>query len=165
MPGIRHKSDVGGVRLNIGTAEAMRDAFHEMASCLGPRCTVAAMAAKGVELALGVVRDEQFGPVVLISAGGTLIEVLRDRQAAIPPFDENWAHRLLDRLTLRSLLDGHRGEPPVDIVSLVTVIARFSKLASDLGDLISEMDVNPLIVSSRGVIAVDAITIPSTENS
>ena len=165
MPGIRHKSDVGGVRLNIRTAEAMRDAFHEMASCLGPRCAVAAMAEKGVELALGVVRDEQFGPVVLIGSGGTLIEVLRDRQAALPPFDENWARRLLDRLSLRSLLDGHRGEPPADIVSLLTVIARFSKLASDLGDLISEMDVNPVIVSSRGVIAVDAITIPSTENA
>jgi acetate---CoA ligase (ADP-forming) len=163
MPGIRHKSDVGGVRLNIQAAEALRDSFDEMASRLGARSIVAAMAPKGVELALGIVRDEQFGPVVLISAGGTLIELLRDRQAALPPFDEGWARRLLDRLTLRSLLDGHRGKAPADIASLAAVIARFSILASDLGDLIAEMDVNPLIVSPEGVIAVDALTIPTAE--
>ncbi|MFO1088036.1 MAG: acetate--CoA ligase family protein [Hyphomicrobiales bacterium] len=165
MPGIRHKSDVGGVRLNIGSVKDLHAAFGDMAGRLGPRAVIGAMASKGVELALGIVRDEQFGPVVLISAGGTLIEVLHDRQAALPPFDEIWARRLLDRLTLRKLLDGHRGEPPADIASLVAVIARFSLLARDLGDLIAEMDVNPLIVSTHGVTAVDALTIPIAEST
>lgn len=160
MPGIRHKSDVGGVRLNLGSPAMLRDAFADMADRLGPRALIAAMAPKGVEIALGVVRDPQFGPMVLISAGGTLIEVLRDRQAAFPPLDEHRARRLVDRLALRPVLDGHRGDPPADIASLVAAIARFSRLACDLGDLIAEMDVNPLIVSSRGVVAVDALTIP-----
>lgn len=165
MPGIRHKSDVGGVRLNVGSAEALRAAFDDMSSRLGTRTVVSAMAPKGIELALGIVRDEQFGPVVLISAGGTLIEVLRDRQAALPPFDESWARRLVDRLNLRSLLEGHRGEPPADVTFLAATIARFSLLARDLGDLIAEMDVNPLIVSAHGVIAVDALTIPFAESA
>lgn len=163
MPGIRHKTDVGGVRLNIGSTEALRNAFEDISSRLGTRNVVAAMAPKGVELALGIVRDEQFGPVVLISAGGTLIEVLRDKQSALPPFDENWARRLVDRLSVRTLLDGHRGEPPTDVKALALVISRFSRLAHDLGDLIAEMDVNPLIVSARGVVAVDALTFPISE--
>lgn len=165
MPGIRHKSDVGGVHLNLGSAERLCSAFHDMATRLGARSVVSAMAPKGVELALGIVRDAQFGPIVLISAGGTLIEVLHDRLPALPPFDEHWARRLLDRLTLRSLLEGHRGELPCDIASLVAVITRFSLLARDLGDLIAEMDVNPVIVSARGVIAVDALTIPYAESA
>jgi len=118
------------------------------------------MAKPGIELALGLVHDGQFGPIMMVGAGGTLIEVLRDRQVALPPLDGLRAMRLLDRLRLRPLLDGHRRRPAADLEKLAIAIARFSLLAASLGDLIGELDVNPLIAGADGVVAVDALVLP-----
>ncbi|HEX4572978.1 MAG TPA: acetate--CoA ligase family protein, partial [Dongiaceae bacterium] len=104
-PGIHHKSEVEGMRLGLATAGEVALAYEALARCLGPRVIVAAMAKPGIELALGLVRDSQFGPIMMVGAGGTLIEVLRDRQVALPPLDGLRAMRLLDRLRLRPLLD------------------------------------------------------------
>ena len=86
-----------------------------MAGRLGPRVAVGAMAPAGVEVALGIVRDPTFGPLVLVAAGGILVELLHDRALAFPPLDEVGARRLVDRLQIRPLLDGVRGAPPSDV--------------------------------------------------
>jgi acetate---CoA ligase (ADP-forming) len=160
MPGIHHKSDVDGVRLGLAIPEEVAKAYEDLKIRLGPRVIVAAMAKPGVELALGLVRDSQFGPVMMVGAGGTLIEVLKDRRVALPPLDSLRAMRLVDRLRLRPLLDGHRRRPGADIAKLADAIARFSLLAASLGDLIEELDVNPLIAGPKGVVAVDALVLP-----
>ena len=123
---------------------------------LGPRAIVARMMPKGVEIALGMVRDPQFGPLVTVGAGGVLIELLSDRRAALAPFGPAAARRLLDGLALRRLLDGYRGGTAVDIDDLALAISRFSMLAADLVDLVAEIDVNPL-VCGREIAAVDAL--------
>jgi hypothetical protein len=89
-----------------------------------------------------------------------LIELLKDRRFAIPPFEESEALRHLNALALRPLLDGQRGAPPADLASLVQAISRFSVLAADLGDLIAEADVNPLIAGPQGAVALDALIVP-----
>ena len=160
MPGIRHKSDVDGVRLGLATAESVTRAYEELARRLGPRVLIARMAKPGVELALGLVHDRQFGPLMMVGAGGTLIEVLADRRVALPPIDALRAQGLVDRLRLRPLLAGHRSRPAADLKGLADSIARFSVLAACLGDLIEELDVNPLIAGAEGAVAVDALVLP-----
>jgi acetate---CoA ligase (ADP-forming) len=155
-----HKSDVDGVRLGLDGPDAVRHAYRDLSSRLGPRVTVAAMAPPGVELALGVVRDPQFGPLVLVAAGGVLVEVVRDRRTALPPLDEPRAGRMVDRLAVRPLLDGVRGRPPADLGSIARALVRLSTLALDLGDLIEALDVNPLMCGPDGCVAVDALVIP-----
>jgi hypothetical protein len=114
----------------------------------------------GVELSLGLTRDPQFGPIVMLGAGGTLIELLKDRRFALPPFGADEAARHLNALALRPLLDGKRGAPAADFSALVEAIVRFSVLAADLGDLIAEADVNPLIAGPQGCVALDALIVP-----
>jgi acyl-CoA synthetase (NDP forming) len=160
MAGIRHKTDVDGVRLGLGTLADVTHAYDDLARRLGPRVLVARMAKPGVELALGLVNDRQFGPLVVVAAGGTLIEVMEDRRVAMPPVDRLRARKLLDRLRLRPLLSGHRKRPAADLDKLADVIARFSVLAACLGDLIAEFDVNPLIAGPMGALAVDALVVP-----
>ena len=159
-PGVQHKSDVGGVVLDVADAGSLRAAYDDIAARLGPQVVVAAMAPSGVELALGVVRDPQFGPLVLVAAGGVLVEVLHDRRLAFPPLDVPRARDLVDRLRVRPLLDGVRGAPPADVGALVHAVTRLSVLASDLGDRLDALDVNPVIVTSDGCVAVDALVIP-----
>jgi acyl-CoA synthetase (NDP forming) len=161
-PGVQHKSDVGGVRLALADADAVRDAYDDIAGRLGPQVAVGAMAPEGVEVALGLVRDPTFGPLVLVAAGGILVEVLHDRALALPPFDEVGARRLIDRLRVRPLLDGVRGARPGDVDSLAAAASRLSVLATDLGDLLEALDVNPVIVSPDGCVAVDALVLPTS---
>ena len=164
-PDIAHKSDVGGVILGRPNADAVLEAYATIAGRLGPRVTVAAMAPPGVEVALGIVRDPMFGPLVLVAAGGVLVELLQDRKLGLPPVDERAARRLIDGLASRKLLDGFRGAPPADVDALAHAISRLSVLASDLGEHIAALDVNPVIVSPTGCIAVDALVEPRTTPS
>jgi acyl-CoA synthetase (NDP forming) len=159
MPGILHKSDVGGVKLNL-TAETIPAAYADLKQRLGARVIVMPMAGKGVELSFGMTCDPQFGPIVMVGAGGVLIEMLKDRRFALPAFGPEEALRHLNALALRPLLDGKRGAAPADLVALSQALSRFSILASDLGDLIAEMDVNPLIAGSQGCVALDALIVP-----
>jgi acyl-CoA synthetase (NDP forming) len=159
-PGILHKSDVDGVRLGLATVEAVQEAYEELARRLGPQALIARMAPPGTELALGLIRDPQFGPLIVVGAGGTLIEVLQDRQVLMPPLDRLRAGGAVDRLRLRPLLGGHRGRPGADLDKLADAVARFSVLAACLGDLIGELDVNPLIAGPDGAVAVDALVLP-----
>jgi acyl-CoA synthetase (NDP forming) len=154
---IGHKADVGGVVVDIGDESRLHDAYREMSSRLGGKVIVAELVPAGVEIGLGMVVDEQFGPIVIISAGGRLIELMEDRVAVLPPIDRSSARRALDRLRIRPLLDGFRGGPPADVDRLVDVVVRFSELATDAAGTISAIDVNPLIVGPQGTVAVDAL--------
>ena len=160
VPGVQHKSDVDGVKLGLANEDAVRGAYGDLAARLGPQVVVAPMAPAGVEVALGIVRDPQFGPLILAAAGGVLVELLKDRALAVPPLDERRAGALLDRLKSRALLDGVRGGPAADVPALVHALVRLSVLADDLGDLIDALDVNPVIASPGGSVAVDALVVP-----
>ena len=157
MPGIAHKSDVEGVVLGIESEAQLLSAYATLSEKLGSRCLVESMAAPGVEMVFGLTTDPQFGPVVLVGAGGILVEVMGDVSYAIPPFDTPEARRLLDRLRARALLDGVRGGTAADVDALAQSLARFSVLASTLGDVISEMDVNPIIAGPSSALAADVL--------
>lgn len=159
MPGIHHKSDVGGVVAGIGDAAALVAAYRDMAARLGPAVVLEPQVARGVEFGLGLRNDPAFGPVVSLGAGGTLVELLDDRVHALAPFDAREAQRQLERLKLRRLLDGVRGAPPADMTALVTAIARFSVLCAALAEEVAEIDVNPLIAGPAGAVAVDALIV------
>ena len=158
-----HKTDVGGVKLGIEDRGDLTAAYTEMSSRLGPAVVVQEMAEAGVEMALGIVQDPQFGTLVMVAAGGILIETLADRCLALPPLDEAHARRLIDRLDARPLLNGARGAPPADADSFARAMSRLSVLAWNLSDLIDALDVNPLIVGPDGCVAVDALVEPRAE--
>ena len=161
-PGVRHKSEVDGVRLGLDGPERFAAAYADLAGRLGPSAVVAAMAPAGVELALGVVHDRQFGPLVMVAAGGVLVEVLRDRRFALPPVDAHQALALLERLAVRPLLGGLRGGPPADLAAVADAVVRLSVLAADLGDRLAALDVNPLIAGPAGCLAVDALVVQAS---
>ncbi len=160
MPGILHKSDVGGVKLGLADFPAVRAAYEELAGRLGPRMLLAPMATGDLELSFGAKLDPQFGPVVMVGAGGILIEFMTDRACALAPFDDAEAGRLIDGLALRPLLDGKRGRPPADIAAVATALARFSTLVADLAGLVQEIDINPLLAGPKGCVALDALIVP-----
>jgi acetate---CoA ligase (ADP-forming) len=161
--GASHKTELGGVKLGIRDDAALATAYEEMSSRLGSSVTVQEMVEPGVEMALGVAHDPQFGPLVMVAAGGVLIETLDDRRLALPPLDEVRASRLIDRLRARPLLDGVGGVPQADVNALSRALSRLSLLARDLGDLIGALDVNPVIVGPHGCAAVDALVEPMGE--
>jgi len=165
QPGLLHKSDQGGVVLGLKDQDALTQAYERMQRVLGPEVLIAAEVAPGVEFTLGFFQDPQFGPMMLIGAGGVLVEILRDTAVAVPPIGPNGARDLIEGLQMRPLLDGYRGSEPCDIGALIETVQRFSELAHSLGDLLGEADVNPLIVSAGGVVAVDALFVPRATQS
>ncbi|MGZ4473860.1 MAG: acetate--CoA ligase family protein [Nocardioidaceae bacterium] len=159
--GVHHKADVGGVVVGLADAEAVATAYAELADRLGPRVLVQPMAAPGVELALGVVRDPALGPLVVVAAGGTLVELVRRRAVALPPLDRARAERVLDGVPLLgTLLAGARGQGPVDRSAVVAAITGVGRLAHELGDRLDALDVNPLVCTPNGAVAVDALLLP-----
>lgn len=160
QPGLLHKTDRDGVRLDLRDERALRAAYREVAGRLGPDVLVAPMVeGSGTEMMLGVVRDAQFGPLVALGFGGVHAEVLGDVVFAVPPFDAGTAHRLLDGLRLRPLLDAHRGRPAADVEGFCQAAARLSSLAAQLTDVVAEIDLNPVIVTADDCIAVDALVV------
>src|SRR4029077_861613 len=133
-PGLAHKSEADSVRLGIADEDGMRAAYADLSARLGPPTLVQALAPAGVEMHVGLVHDDQFGPLVLVAAGGILVELLGDRRLALPPLDRSRARSLIDRLRTRPLLDGVRGAPAADVDALARVVVAVSRLASDLGD-------------------------------
>lgn len=110
-------------------------------------------------MVLGLVHDEQFGPVVMLGFGGINVETIRDVAYALPPFDRAEAKRLLDSLKLRPLLDGLRDRPAVDAGAFCLAAAQFSIMAAALGEVLDEVDVNPVIIHPDGCVAVDALVV------
>ncbi|CUR57558.1 CoA-binding domain protein [metagenome] len=160
-PDISHKVDVDGVRLSLADAAAVRAAYDGL-SRLGPRVEVQAQVPPGVELAIGMWRDPLLGALVVVAAGGTLVELIDDRVVALPPVSAGWARELVARLKVARLLEGHRGSRAADIDAVVDTIVAVSQLAHELGEHLDALDVNPLIVSPSGATAVDALVAPRT---
>lgn len=173
---ITHKTDVGGVQLSIRTAGGVRQAWQSIEkSCrekagaqhfLG--CTVQPMiAVDGCELILGSSIDPQFGPVLLFGAGGQLVEVFKDRALGLPPLNATLARRLMERTKIFTALHGVRGRKPVDLAALEQLLVRFSQLVA-AQSWIAEIDINPLLVSSERLLALDARVVlhpPGTSES
>lgn len=159
---VAHKSDAGGVHLDLRDEAAVRAAYRALDARHGPRVVVAEMVAGTVELAVGVVTDPTFGPLVVVGAGGVLVELLGDRRVALPELDEAAARRLLDRLRIAPLLRGVRGSPAVDIAAVARTVVRMAVLAATLGDRLAAVDLNPLICGPDGCVAVDALLVPAT---
>ena len=157
---IAHKSDQGGVFVGVEDAAALETVYKDLSSRLGPRVLVQEMAPEGVELALGTVLDPQFGPMVMVAAGGVWVEILEDRSFALPPLDRLRAERLLAELSISRLFTGVRGAEPADVASIVDAVVHLSMLALDMGDRLAALDVNPLIAGSEGCMAVDALVVP-----
>jgi acetate---CoA ligase (ADP-forming) len=159
--GLLHKTEAGGVVLDVDGPEAVRrahDALRARAARLGlehARVLLAPMLAGGLELAVGAFRDVQFGPVVMLGLGGIFVEALEDVAFALAPLDEQDAVAMLDRLRGRRLLDGLRGRPPRDRAAVVDVLLRVSELVMDHAR-IRELDVNPLFFFERGAAVADA---------
>lgn len=157
---ITHKSDVGGVQLNLANAAAVRRAYRAIekkvkgADFLG--VTVQPMIARdGYELILGSSPDPEFGPVLLFGAGGTLVEVFQDRALGLPPLTTTLARRMMEQTKIFTALKGVRGKGPVDLAALEQLLVRFSRLVVEQR-WIKEIDINPLLVSEDRQIALDA---------
>ncbi len=159
-PGITHKSDVGGVRLGLGDPGALAAAYDEMAGRLGPRALVCETAAPGTELALGLARDPSLGPLVVVGAGGVLIEIFSERAVVLPPVTRSQARAILNRLRVAAILAGARGQPPADLDAAADAIVALSHLACDLGDALDALDINPLICGPSGAVAADILLVP-----
>jgi acyl-CoA synthetase (NDP forming) len=163
--GIDHKSDVDGVRLGLSGEDAVVAAYRDLAARLGPRMLVAPMVhASGVEMLLGMVRDPQFGPVVALGFGGVHVEALDDAVCLLPPFSADEAARRLRQLKLQPLLTSRRHRRPLAIDSFCALAARFSALIAALGDVVAEIDLNPIIVHADGCSIVDALIVGRTDD-
>lgn len=164
-PQITHKSDVGGVVLNLTNDEQVRTAFEQITSRakrLRPEAeiigvTVQRMVAypNSFELIMGTKKDPVFGSVIMVGMGGTAAEVFRDRALGLPPLNEVLARRMLESLKSWPLLRGYRGKPGANVDRLIEIIMRFSYLVADYPE-IKELDINPLLVTPEDVIALDA---------
>lgn len=163
-PTITHKSDCGGVQLNLPDADAVRQAWrlirdnvtkmHGAAAFDG--VTVQRMVTgHGAELILGSSTDAQFGPVLLFGAGGTLVEVFQDRSLALPPLNRALARHWMEQTKIFKVLRGVRGRLPVDLPALEEVLVRFARLVHAERRIV-ELDINPLLASSGGIVALDA---------
>ncbi len=157
--GALHKTDVAGVALGLRGDDDVKEAYASIASRLGPAVSVEPVVDDGVEISVGFVRDDVFGPLVIVAAGGTLVELMADRAVACPPLTRAGARRLLDSLRLAPLLAGWRGAPASDIEALTDVVVSFSEMAADHGEKFDAVEANPVIVAPNGVVAVDALAI------
>jgi acetyltransferase len=171
-PDLLHKTDAGAVLLNVEDADALLEGYDEIvanARAAQPDATihgvlVQEMAPRGVEAILGMLHDPSWGPAVAVGIGGTLVEVLKDRQLLLPPVAESEARAALGALRAARLFDGVRGAPPSDVAALAEALVRFSELCRDLAGEVAEIDVNPLLVlpEGQGVLALDALIVPHT---
>lgn len=160
-PGILHKSDADGVRLGIGDDTALDAAYDDVARRLGPRVLLCAQVPATVEMAFGLLQDRSFGAFVLVAFGGVWIEYLRDSVLAMAPVDATLVARRISELRLARVLDGVRGAPPCDRNALVQLAVQLGVLAQELDGCIAEMDLNPVLVSAGGAIAVDCLIVPA----
>ncbi len=161
---ITHKTDVGGVRLNLAGPDAVRDAFRGIAGSVRERAgeghflgvTVQPMIqAEGYELILGSSIDPQFGPVLLFGSGGQLVELYKDRALALPPLNTTLARRMMERTRIFEALKGIRGRRPVDIAALERLMVQFGRMVIEQR-WVAEIDINPLLASSDRLLALDA---------
>jgi acetyltransferase len=161
---ITHKTDVGGVKLNLQDETEVRKAYIAIRSAVSEKVgadqfggvTVQPMVRlEGYELILGSSVDPQFGPVLLFGSGGQLVEVYKDRALALPPLNTTLARRMMEQTQIFKALKGVRGRSPVDLAALESLVVRFSQLVAEQTS-IAEIDINPLVASPEGLLALDA---------
>ncbi len=161
---VTHKTDVQGVQLNIGGAEEVRHAYERIKTGVAAHAgeghfdgvTVQPMVdLSGYELIIGSSLDPQFGPVLLFGAGGTLVEIFKDRSLGLPPLNTTLAYRMMERTKIFEALKGIRGRSPVNIDELAALLVRFSQLVVEQ-PWIKEIDINPLLASDERLLALDA---------
>jgi len=164
-PDITHKSDVGGVRLDLKSSaavEAAAKAILERVAVHAPGARIEGFTVQkmidrpqAIELIAGLIDDATFGPTVLFGQGGTAVEVMADRSLGLPPLNAILARDMIERTRVARLLKGYRDVPPADMAALEMVLARLADMAIDLPE-IAELDINPLLADANGVIALDA---------
>ena len=164
-PQVTHKTDVGGVSLDLAAPDGVREAAHAMQRRLResrPDATLDGFAVQPMarrpgahELIVGAATDSVFGPVLLFGQGGTAVEVIADRAVSLPPLNPKLARELIARTRVSRLLEGHRGRPGADRDAICATLVALSQLVVDLREVI-EIDVNPLLADERGVLALDA---------
>ncbi len=167
-PDIHHKTEVGGVTLNIATVDELQAAAVEMRARVSKQAPQAqldnflvAQQVKGIEVIIGVRNDPYFGPLVMVGLGGVFVELIRDVAYRYAPFDFTEAHTMLRELKTFPLLDGYRGQPPADVDALAGMLVRVSALADRHQDQIAEIDINPILVAphGQGAYVADALVI------
>ena len=165
-PDIPHKTEMGGVMLDVPAAEAgaAYERMIERITARAPRAKLdgvllSPMVRGGVEMILGVQNDPVFGPVVMLGLGGIFVEVLRDVTFRIAPFGVEEAHRMIGELRGRAMLEGARGQPPCDIEALAQALSKLSVFVAAKSAEFTSIDINPLLVRPRGegAAALDAL--------
>lgn len=159
MPGILHKTDVGGVILGIADAAALRTAYEDMSTRIGTQALIQPMIDNDRELILGMKSDDTFGPLVIVGAGGILAEFLKDRVTLLPDAQEDEIIRKIKHLKIHRILEGVRGAKPINLDALVAAISDFARFCTATAGCISEIDINPLHVNHREALALDALII------
>jgi acyl-CoA synthetase (NDP forming) len=170
-PDIPHKSDIGGVALNLASADDVRRAYDAVTSRVRAArpdaqisgCLVAPMVTDGIETILGAQWDAVFGPVVMLGLGGIFVEAIRDVTFRLAPFDEAEAMRMIHELRALPVLRGLRGKPPGDLAALAQALAALSRFAAAQGPRLKSLDINPFLVrpEGQGALALDAMLIPA----
>ncbi len=164
-PGINHKSDSNGVFVNIQTEQELLVRYDDLCNRLGPTVLVSQMIDEGIEIGLGTVNDSQFGPIIMVAAGGVLVELLSDRAVAMCPVSPQQADEMITSLKANQLLQGVRGKAATNRQALIDIVVSLSNIAFEFSDSIDEIDINPVLVNARVALAVDALIIrklPST---
>ena len=163
-PDVIHKSDVGGVLLNVLDADAVREGYKRILDTVKGHVPdarivgilVEEMAPKGVvEVIVGAIKDPQFGQTLMFGLGGVFVEVLKDVTFRVAPIDEREAREMVSEIKAYPILKGYRGQPPADVDTIVRILVNASRLVMDHPE-IKEMDLNPIIVYERGAKTVDA---------
>ncbi|WP_425997967.1 acetate--CoA ligase family protein [Caulobacter sp. DWR1-3-2b1] len=173
-PRISHKSDVGGVILDLEGADEAVAAARAMAERIGrehPEFDIKGFAVETMviragshELIVGIADDATFGPVIMVGVGGKAVEVVNDKALGLPPLDDALARAMIDRTLISRLLAGYRDEPPADVSGVVAVLEALSAITVDLPDIL-ELDINPLLVDAQGALALDARIVITTHAS
>jgi acyl-CoA synthetase (NDP forming) len=160
-PEIVHKSDIGGVKVNIDSEEGVRKAYDEIMDSVRNHAkeivgvSVQKMADRGVEIIVGMTKDSQFGPALMFGIGGVLVEVLKDVSFRIIPIEERDAHEMIGEIKAYPILEGYRGSPPANIEKIKELLLNVSDFISNHPE-IEEMDLNPVFASEDGVVVADA---------
>jgi len=159
--GIPHKTDVGGLRLNLDSADEVSAAVSEMSSLSESYLVEKMVEGVVAELIVGIAHDEQFGPYLVVGGGGVLVELMKDSESLLMPTTREKVQQVLGQLKCAPLFSGFRGTPPADLNAAVDVILAVAEMVETASSSIIELDINPLILlaEGQGVVAADALII------
>ena len=165
QPEINHKSDSGGVLVDLQTEQDLLACYDDLRHRLGSEALVSEMIEKGIEIGLGTVTDAQFGPIIMVAAGGVLVELLSDRAVAMCPVSSPQADEMIASLKADKLLRGIRGNKAVNRQALIDIVVSLSNIAFEFRDIIAEIDINPVLVNTQAALAVDALVVLNNSDS